>query len=297
MRRTAFALLFAAVCCAQTRLPGLQDLAENLDFSAGDSGQMPPGWNLGGPSSYEAVTAADASCHGTKQCGNVRSIGVGPHGFCFLYQIIDAEPHRGKWVSFRAAVRMTGNGSARLLVRIHRNDGSTSFRDDMGDHPIAAGPWAFYEIDAPLPADARDIEFGMQLHDEGSATIDNISLDFDSVSRKENEAAVRALIKKFADLRNAHDGAAVAALYSEDGEWSTADGDYTRRGRPALTALWNSVTGQVERSIDFLDLETPTIAVVHTKAKYTVPQHLSHEVFVLVRDQGNWYIRVHQIID
>jgi hypothetical protein len=35
------------------------------------------------------------------------------------------------------------------------------------------------------------------------------------------EEPVWALIKAFADARNAHDGQAVAAVYSEDGEWIT----------------------------------------------------------------------------
>jgi uncharacterized protein (TIGR02246 family) len=43
------------------------------------------------------------------------------------------------------------------------------------------------------------------------------------------------LIKTFADARNAHDGEAVAALYSEDGEWISANG-YFVHGRPALVA-------------------------------------------------------------
>lgn len=41
-----------------------------------------------------------------------------------------------------------------------------------------SGRWDTYEIDAPIVADARDIEFGMQLVGEGSASIDKIPVVF-----------------------------------------------------------------------------------------------------------------------
>jgi hypothetical protein len=67
---------------------------------------------------------------------------------------------------------------ARLLVRVHRVDCSTSFRDDMADHPITASTWSPYEIQAPIALDARDVEFGLQLIGQGQAWIDNISMTF-----------------------------------------------------------------------------------------------------------------------
>jgi len=98
--------------------------------------------------------------------------------FCFLYQIYEADAFRGKRVKFRAAVQVSGEGYARLLVRIHRLDGSTSFRWDMGISPIRPGPWALYEISAPIPPDARDIELGIQDFEQGIATIDQITVTY-----------------------------------------------------------------------------------------------------------------------
>lgn len=72
---------------------------------------------------------------------------------------------------------------ARLLVRVHRTDCSTSFRDDMGNHPITGGAWSPYEIQAPIALDAQDIEFGMQLIGQGAAWIDNISMTFVDAAR------------------------------------------------------------------------------------------------------------------
>jgi hypothetical protein len=66
-------------------------------------------------------------------------------------------------LSYQAHVRVEAapGSAARLLVRVHTVDCGTSFRDDMGDHPITASAWGVYEIQAPIAADARDIEFGL----------------------------------------------------------------------------------------------------------------------------------------
>jgi hypothetical protein len=98
----------------------------------------------------------------------------------FLYQLLDAEPYRGKVVTLRAAVRaeVLLGSTARLLVRIHRQDCSISFRDDMGNSPVRSAAWAFSEVWARIARDARHIEFGMQMVGQGAAWIDHVSLDF-----------------------------------------------------------------------------------------------------------------------
>src|SRR5580658_1687323 len=131
MKILAGALAFIAACCAQPRPEWLQDHFENIDFSAGTPGQMPPGWHLG-PARTPDYTAqiVVGACDGNRRCANVKSVGTVGHNLCFLYQNVDAAPYRGKWLSYRAAVRaeLTAGSVARLLVRIHRLDGSTSFR-------------------------------------------------------------------------------------------------------------------------------------------------------------------------
>lgn len=96
----------------------------------------------------------------------------------FLYQVLDATRFRGKVLTYQADVRadVSSAGAARLLVRVHRTDCSTSFFDNMGYHPITAATWTRYEIQAPIATDARDLEFGMQLIGQGAAWIDNISM-------------------------------------------------------------------------------------------------------------------------
>ena len=112
-----------------------------------------------------------------------------------------------------------------------------------------------------------------------------------------DEESIRALVTTFADARNAHDGQAVAGLYAVDGEWISADGRFHVRGRAALARLWSSVDGQVQRTIQAIDLAGPSITVVRVVTQYWEPIGRHHEVFVIVRDNGEWKIRVHQSVD
>ncbi len=156
----------------------------NLDFSEGTVGSAPAVWLLGPEwfmkphdPIYEAKVVSGAACNGSQRCATVRSLRSDPSvALSFLYQVVDASKFRGKHLTFRADVK--AEGLARLLVRVHRIDCSTSFRDDMGNHPITSPEWSAYQIHAPIDDDALDIEFGMQLVGEGAATIDHISMEF-----------------------------------------------------------------------------------------------------------------------
>jgi uncharacterized protein (TIGR02246 family) len=111
-----------------------------------------------------------------------------------------------------------------------------------------------------------------------------------------DDEPIRTLIKTFADARNAHDGEAVAALYSEDGEWISAHG-YFVHGRPALVRLWSGVTGQVARTIQSIDFAGNNIAVVRVVTEYSEPIGRRHEAFILVKGGRTWNIRLHQSVD
>jgi ketosteroid isomerase-like protein len=292
------ATFLGAACYAQSAPREMRGTFQNLDFAEGRPGAAPPGWFLGPPHTpvYVAETASGASCNAGEQCGTVRSIREdAANGLSFLYQVVDATRYRGSWLTFRAAVRadVALGSAARLLVRVHKTDGGTSFRDDMGGHPITSATWAFYEINAPIGMDARDIEFGMQLVGHGAAWIDNISMLFGEVSTSREEQTVRSLIRRFADSRNARDGQGAAATYSEDGEYIFAAPVRTIRGRTALAALWGGLPGQVSRTINNVEFLTPNIAVVRVDAE--AGPKLA-ETFLVVKDEGEWRIRVHQAV-
>jgi uncharacterized protein (TIGR02246 family) len=111
------------------------------------------------------------------------------------------------------------------------------------------------------------------------------------------EAAVRALITRFADLRNSHDGNAAAALYTDDGEWLGPPGTRSSmKGQPALAKLWGGVPGRVERTVEAVDFPTTNTAIVHVATQYAEPGR-HNETFVVVKEHLNWKIWIHQAIN
>jgi len=277
---------------AQSMPPGISDQFENLDFALGSLGDMPLGWHLGrsDTAAYAAQISPGASCQAGKQCGMVRSVGLGPHERCFLYQDVDATPYRGKVLVFRAASRVTVGGLARLVVRVHRPDNSSSFFDNLGDHPIQSAQWNAYQIVFPVDGEARDIEFGIQLYGEGTAWIDQVYVNSPIL---EAEKEIREVFRKFNAARDTIDGRAMAETYSETGEYISLWGQHVA-GRANLEGVWSSVQGKAKRTIQKVDVHTPEIAVVSGTAVFESPDEQIEETFILVKESGGWKIRLHQ---
>src|ERR1700733_1218780 len=117
------------------------------------------------------------------------------------------------------------------------------------------------------------------------------------VAQPPDEVSLRTLIQSFADARNAHDGRTVAAIYSEDGEWMSANGKGIVRGRADLAKMWSGVTGQVQRTIQSIEFVGPNLAVVRVATQYAEPTGRHNETFLFVKESGEWRIRVHQSVD
>jgi uncharacterized protein (TIGR02246 family) len=274
----------------------VQNTFRNLDFTQGHPGDTPPGWQPSGAACSRAVIVDGTACQVGLQCAVLRATESGHN---VLYQDVDALPWRGKTLTFRASVRVEApaGADARLLVRVHRADNSTAFFDDMGRFRVRSKDWGVYQIQAPIADDARDIEFGLQLNGEAAAWIDGISTTFTDTRPHPDESAVRQFMRKFADTRNSHDGSAVAALYSEDGEWL---GGGRAHGRAALTELWTRVAASpvtAERTIQSLEFPGPNLAVVRNIVTYSNDSGRHHETMILVKEDGAWKIRVHQTLD
>jgi hypothetical protein len=196
MRQPVFAIVAAVVFLVRSApaqqeacsWPEMKASPQNLDFSQGSVGSAPAAWLLGPEwfmpphvPVYEALIAGVDQCHGSPQCATVHSSRKDPSiARSFLYQDLDASPYRGQTLVYRAFVRVArSEGSvARLLVRVHRKDCSTTFRDDMGNQPVTSGAWGAYEIRAPIAEDAYHIEFGVQLVGGGALWIDEVSMEF-----------------------------------------------------------------------------------------------------------------------
>jgi hypothetical protein len=203
MRRSLFAvfatLVFgvrsAPVPADSCKFPDdMKTIPQNLNFADAPVSAAPKGWLLGPEfmfvpphvPAYSAVTVPVDQCHGSQQCATVYSLRPDPSiTLSFLYQDLDVTPYRGQILTYRAFVRVDPalKSVARLLVRLHRKDCSTTFRDDMGNHPIVSGDWAAYEIRAPIAMDAYHMEFGMQLIGQGAAWIDQLSMEFAPLRR------------------------------------------------------------------------------------------------------------------
>jgi len=175
------AMLLSAGCAGHSRTvrvfdPTTLSPLRNADFEEGRGGEEPLGWRFGArPSGAYATRTVAESCYWGKQCGIVESTTAGPlpaDSVAFLHQIVDASGYRGKKFVFGAYVRANVSGPpnlARLLVRVHRDNGETSFFDNMGDRPITSKNWTRYEIAGRISSDARDIEVGMQIAGTGAA--------------------------------------------------------------------------------------------------------------------------------
>ena len=177
---------FASAQSKACNWPPMNPSPQNLSFSEGEVGAAPVGWLLGQSflqphrPAYEALIVEGNPCHAGGRCATIHSLPSDSSGsLAFLYQDLQAAPYRGQILVLRAYVRIdpTSKGVGRLLVRVHGKDCSTTFFDNMGDHPVVSGEWAAYEIKAPIATAAEHIEFGVQMLGVGAVWIDNISVD------------------------------------------------------------------------------------------------------------------------
>jgi C-terminal processing protease CtpA/Prc len=158
---------------------GVQPHAINLDLEQGEIGQMPAGWFSRNPN-YSAVLTEEYPKTG-KRAALLQS-GAQPtkaNEFGNLMQVFDATPFRGRRIRFKAAVRMAAagvSGRAALWMRVDRDQHKMGFFDNMGDRPILAGDWRYFEIVGDVDEDAAVINIGMMLSGKGKAWLDDVSI-------------------------------------------------------------------------------------------------------------------------
>jgi hypothetical protein len=126
---------------------------QNLTFADGPVGAAPKGWGLGPEwimpghvRLYSAVTVPANQCHGSQQCATVQFSRPDPsEPLSMLGQNLDVTPYRGQILTYRAFVRVDPDRKsiARLLVRIHRKDCSTTLYPEIGPPTKSAlqSPW------------------------------------------------------------------------------------------------------------------------------------------------------------
>jgi hypothetical protein len=159
---------------AASQAPALPPAPVNLDFEAGDLGQMPAGWTMTAASERAGFGAdlTEEQPYQGKTCAVVRGIAYSrTPGTGTMMQTFAAAAYRGQRVRFRAAVR-TYDSHAQLWLAVDRPNQAPGFFDNMADRPIASNRWQVYEIVGEVAADATRIGIGITINGDGKAWID-----------------------------------------------------------------------------------------------------------------------------
>jgi erythromycin esterase len=159
----------------------------NLDFEQGASGANPPDWT--GPfglarDRYHAEVTNDASVSGAR-CARIRSVPGRGYGESYgaLSQSVEAASYQGKHVRLRASVRVApaaDGASAYLWLRVSGGGfgpGAEFLYEGMENRPIVSGEWREYTLEGDVPKGAVSINYGLALVGDGTAWLDNISLE------------------------------------------------------------------------------------------------------------------------
>ena len=294
----AVATVAPGVVYAQRPLTELRPAPVNLDFAQGKSGERPAGWWLGPedwmvpkPDAFAAEWMSGAECFRGGRCAVLKAVReLAAVRVAGLYQLVDATPYRGGTVAFRAAVRTAVNpaGSTRLFVRVHTPSGGTSYFDNMGAEPVLTSQWTFYEIHAPVAADARDIEFGLRLEGAGPAWIGNASLVWLDRTEASGVDEARAQVRRFADARDRRDARTLADVFAKDVVYQN---EYGRvEGSTRLAEVFSQVSGGVQRTIQSVEMLTEQTAIAHVYALFEDGPAVN-ETYVLTRVEAGWRIQ------
>src|ERR1043165_2465782 len=176
-KRFLLALTFAAAVVG-AQAPVLPSSPQNLAFTTGELGKVPPGWFVSSPGYSARLTEEEQSPGKRAVQLEYNEEKSSPGGN--LMQTFDAAAYRNKQVRFRAAVRVAGAGAAdqaALWLRVDRQPGVISFFDNMGNRPIRNRDWRYFEIIASIDYDAQKINIGMILQRMGKAWIADASFD------------------------------------------------------------------------------------------------------------------------
>ena len=152
--------------------------AVNLNFDDGIRGWalLPQSINAGYTVSATTEGCVSGGCAILTRSGEINSNGAG-----VFTQNIDATPYRGKTIKFHAKLRSAladEESSARIWLRVDRSDGRIGFIDNMANRaPKSLPAWTDMEITGKVADDATSITFGALMIGDGTAWIDEASLE------------------------------------------------------------------------------------------------------------------------
>lgn len=301
MKSASLLLLIAAAATAQLQFSVPRPT--NLDFSDGESDAMPPGWHFPkavSEAGYRAVLRRGSCGETFSACVHyLPPLFIGSVRAAELEQTFPAALYEGRNVRFSAWLRMhdATDGYVHIRMRVLYPDGSFQLFDSTAP-PVLSDVWQRRDVFGYVGPNAATIAIWARYVPHGDAWVAAPSFTIvDSVPKADDNLKARTLIRAFADARNAHNGAAVAALYSDDGAYLGPDGVGVH-GRPALMETWTTVpAGEVQRTVQSVDFPSPNSAVVRVAVKFPDSFGLHHETFLVIKDDGAWSIHLHQFVD
>lgn len=158
-----------------------QTVALQFDFEDDEVGGVPDNWFVPQASAagFNVKVAEGDAAKGDQYVQLYSDQHPRRSSFGNVMQSEDAAPFRGKMIRFRAAVRadVFGYNSAQLWFRVDRPNKQMGFFDNMRDRPITSDEWKHYQIVGLVDEDAVSINFGLMLSRQGSADLDDVSIE------------------------------------------------------------------------------------------------------------------------
>lgn len=165
-------------------IPAMSRQPENLDFSRGQSGEVPPGWFVPPDLAMHGYRAElrREGCRSESGCAVVL---VPAHAlkkdlFGNLMQQISADAYRGRTLQIRAWLRLDAeeaSASAQMWFRVDRKNGVMGFFDNMMDRPVRSAAWRRAEIVGEIAADAITINIGVMALGRGTAWVEGVTIE------------------------------------------------------------------------------------------------------------------------
>jgi beta-lactamase regulating signal transducer with metallopeptidase domain len=141
----------------------------------------PDGWWKNGSKPASYVTGVDLTVGNPKPpSAYVRSIEPVSEGFCGMMQAFDATTYRGKRMRFSGSLktRAAAQGACLWLRVDGGEDDRMLVLDNMQDRPVAGTrDWTPCAIVLDVPKEAKTLNFGFFLTDEGQAWVSGLSFD------------------------------------------------------------------------------------------------------------------------
>lgn len=186
----------------------------------------------------------------------------GPGSKGAMTRTVDATPYRGAPVRLRAVLRVEGEGSAQLLLRVDREGGALGFFDNMADRVVRAAPAKEYELTGEVAPDARSIEIGVLTTGAATVVVDGASFEKLPSPDAESLSARGEIEGQYARVDAAYAAGDLQAI----GAMAVRDAEVILPGtRLRLSAVLRQLGEQVKNGVSFKSHSTVT--AFHLEAK------------------------------